>query len=224
MPGRAASLQAFEEYFLNPRDPALGPGIYYRYRYADVEFFGLDTRYFRPTLVAAAADPDVELLGSAQRTWLIDALKSSTATFKILLSGARFGLTSGDKAWGPFLNSRDRLLAELRDAGVEGLMFASGGPHRSSVRLNPTPLPYPVPEFTSSPMSASASVCAASDTEVQRCVGESAQGVEVRSLIVLEFDTTAEGRRVRARLFADAGDGVVTEPLAPYDLLASELK
>ncbi len=50
----------------------------------------LDTRTFRDDTSAVPAGVAPQMLGDKQTAWLIDALKSSKATFKILPSGSKF--------------------------------------------------------------------------------------------------------------------------------------
>ncbi|TFB13281.1 hypothetical protein E3V33_02650 [Candidatus Marinimicrobia bacterium MT.SAG.4] len=60
-------------------------GIYYRFSVADVDFFVLDTRWYRSSM----QEDDVEgktMLGNEQLAWLLDGLKRSTAVFKIIFS------------------------------------------------------------------------------------------------------------------------------------------
>ncbi len=81
-----AGRQAFFEYW-----PILGPSdepfrLYRSIRWGqDVELFVLDTRQYRSSNTEPDG-PDKSMLGAAQRDWLLDGLRRSTATWKFIVS------------------------------------------------------------------------------------------------------------------------------------------
>ncbi len=67
-------------------EPAEIPGVFGRFEWGDVEFFLLDDRYHRsPNL--SPDGPDKVMFGTPQLKWLMDGLRSSEATFKIVVGG-----------------------------------------------------------------------------------------------------------------------------------------
>jgi alkaline phosphatase D len=121
----AAAMQVWDEFF-----PVRGATADIRYRSwrwgANAECFLLDCRRFR----SADADPDgpnKTMLGQAQHAWLVDAVKRSTATFKILFTTVPLDFATGDDAWHVFTDERDQLFGEL--VGVPGIVFFSGDQH-----------------------------------------------------------------------------------------------
>ena len=96
---------------------------------------------------------DKTQLGEVQFRWLVDALTSSTANFKVVVGGGQF-LSPFDRweGYAQFAFERDRLLDEIRRRRIEGVIFLSGDRHHSElVRVHPDGL-YPLYDFTSSPL------------------------------------------------------------------------
>ncbi|MCX7606538.1 MAG: alkaline phosphatase D family protein [Bacteroidia bacterium] len=98
---RTHAIAAYQRYFPHYPLPDPEEGLFQRFRWGDVEFFFIDNRsartgtmrafelgelgryYFRPK-------PEITLLGSRQREWLLQSLKSSTARWKVILSGVTY--------------------------------------------------------------------------------------------------------------------------------------
>jgi len=74
------------------------------------------------------------LLGEAQMSWLIGALKASTATWKIIANEVVIasidydGSHNGD-AWDGYPDDRARLLGEIERAGIDNVVFLTGDAH-----------------------------------------------------------------------------------------------
>ena len=101
-------------------------GVATQFRYADVDFFLLDVRSYRNDTPDSTSS--VEILGTAQREWLRQALIESTATFKIIVAGAPV-LNPADSRENLSYAEREHseLLQMMRDEQVTGLFFLSGG-------------------------------------------------------------------------------------------------
>lgn len=208
---KKTSARVFREYFSNPFAVETGP-IYFQQRYGDVEFFGLDTRYFRADLTKPQS-PYPKMLGDKQTEWLLDALEASTATFKIVVSGSKYTPAStSDKAWGEFHVELGKLYDALHARKISGVVFASGGPHHSEIRTIKRPNGYPITELVSSAMSSSGSVCPTDSTDtykLERCAGSIPIGYDENgklidtdghSVILLQVQGTGAERRLRARI------------------------
>ena len=91
------------------------------------------------------------LLGAPQLTWLVDALSTSTAPFKIVACGSLFTGGTVD-SWASFPAARDALFAQLAAKKIPGVVLASGDIHRSEIRVTPRATGYPLTELVSSPM------------------------------------------------------------------------
>ena len=151
------------------------PGIY------DAQIFGpegrrvqvilLDGRYFRTPPApdtrtaeekqalnisgrfAASTDPEATVLGEAQWTWLERQL-SRPADLRLLVSGYPIVPTElGRDAWGNFPLERQRLFDLIETTGADGVVFLSGDVHFSEISQSDEG-PYPMVDFTSSPLAA----------------------------------------------------------------------
>lgn len=146
---------AFRDFFpsAGPGTPA-APGLFRTLIRSDVEFFLLDDRSFRSPN-AAPPGPDKVMLGEAQRQWLLDALTSSRATFKVVCCGNQMlNPRPYFEGFAHFAHERQGLLDELEARRIEGLVFLSGDVHFAELLRLERPGAYPLLEFTSSPLTA----------------------------------------------------------------------
>ncbi len=121
----AAAMQAWDEFF-----PLRGaPDVKYRsWRWGKgVECFLLDCRRYR-SANAAPDDANKTMLGQVQRAWLVDAIRRSTATFKLVFTSVPldFGNTGLDH-WIGYLTERALLYDAL--TGVPGVLVVSADQH-----------------------------------------------------------------------------------------------
>jgi alkaline phosphatase D len=150
-----ASLEIFKDYWANPSygRPDV-PGVFGSFNWADAEFFLLDDRYHRsPT--TAPRDSSKTMWGEEQRQWLIDALTSSDATFKVVVNGGQI-LNPSDRAETAirFPADRSALLDAIVERDIEGVVLLSGDRHHTELnRYTPEGF-YPIYEFTNSPLTA----------------------------------------------------------------------
>jgi alkaline phosphatase D len=163
--------QAFLDYFpIEP--PAAEPGrLYRKFRWGKLlELFILDTRQYR-SANRATDGPGKTMLGSAQKQWLLDAVTSSTATWKVIASSLALSVPSVGRrprdAWSNanvlgfpeegatgFAVERDAILRALRAAGVKNLVFVGADVHHAElIRHHPTP-GWSFHEFIAGPLSA----------------------------------------------------------------------
>ncbi len=186
-PGKEDALRAFGDYWANG---ALGladaPGVYTAHTFGDLGIWLLDDRYWRGT--------DDSITGAAQEAWLLDSITTSTATFKLVVSGSQFNLDGTADSWREFPEAQARVVEAL--AAVGGVVFLSGDIHTSEL----VPVPggaYAIPEFTSSPLAYNG----------------------VGKVIYLDVDTTVADPTLVARIVDLAGD-----ELDRWELLRSELE
>lgn len=178
-PGKAESLRAFRELFVNPGYGTEGtPGVFYRFSWGDVDFFMLDGRYYRSPN-AAPNDEKKRMLGDEQFRWLVKGLMSSRAKFKVLASGSTLGLKWRD-TWRLYDFSRKRLFRTIMENRITGVFFLSGDLHRCTFETHPAKETggYPIYEVISSGIAAS----------------------PTRGFAVLEFDTARPDPAVRIRI------------------------
>jgi phosphodiesterase/alkaline phosphatase D-like protein len=98
--------------------------------YADI--FMTDERQYR---TGSNDGQPRHILGEPQMTWLINALKRSTATWKVVMNEVVMasidyggGQHNGD-AWDGFAADRARLLGEIERAGIDNVIFLTGDAH-----------------------------------------------------------------------------------------------
>ncbi|NQW29734.1 MAG: alkaline phosphatase family protein [Ignavibacteria bacterium] len=132
------------------------PGTTSSFEMIDVQFLLLDDRYYRQPNERTDKPPTI--LGDHQVEWLIDALCSSTATFKIVCVGSQF-LTSNVKsesfARAPV--ERQRIIDAITANKINGVLFLSGDIHASEFSKLDRPGAYPLYELTCSPLTAGVS-------------------------------------------------------------------
>lgn len=129
---RSAAYRAAFEWLPRMTYPRDRHRIYKRMSFGTTaEVFLLDERQYR----SAIQEPQSRsMLGDAQMQWLIDRLKTSQATWKIVAQQvvmARIlydGAISAD-AWDGYRADRERLLGELERAGVQNVIILTGDAH-----------------------------------------------------------------------------------------------
>ena len=202
------------------------PGVFTQFQWADVEFFLLDDRYHRAPNDAPPSDQTI--LGAGQLQWLLDALTSSRAPFKVVAMGGQVlnpvPVFETYAAVAPA--ERQRLLDEITARGIDGVVFLSGDRHHTELLRLDRAGTYPLYEFTSSPLTAGASTYALREDSPERDNPLRVDGTLVagdrnfgtltvegprtdRTMTMRTFD--AEGtlrweHRVRARDLATPGD------------------
>jgi len=118
----AAAMQAWREFFPLARDEA-----YRSWRWgAHLELFMLDCRRYRDANIAPDG-PGKTMLGDVQRAWLVDGVRRSTATFKVVLTSVPLDYGNGVDHWAGFAYEREAILDAL--AAVPGLLFVSADQH-----------------------------------------------------------------------------------------------
>ena len=124
-----------------------GEGIHSMVSMSDIDIFLLDNRSFSDTTAGV-------LLGDDQRRWLLDGLRRSDATFKLVCSGVQwFNEVSHGEAMRTLAGDEiEDVLATIRDEDIRGVVFLSGDRHYSSIErleLKPGHMVY---DITSSPI------------------------------------------------------------------------
>jgi alkaline phosphatase D len=123
---REVAETSFRAFWPRPVDVPDLDGIATHFRYADVDFFMLDTQSYRND--TPTSDAPFQILGDAQIEWLRQELIRSTARFKVIVAGApilnpaktRTNLSFAER-------EHTELLQMLRSEAIPGLFFISGG-------------------------------------------------------------------------------------------------
>jgi alkaline phosphatase D len=130
------------------------PGCWFSFTCGDVEVFMLDCRYYRqsPKLPGPRT-----MLGPVQKKWLIDSVKASTATFKVLCSSVPWATGTKGNAhpdkWDGFLEEREEIFSTLEAAKVDGIVLISADRHRADLRRIKRPNGYDLYDFMTSRLS-----------------------------------------------------------------------
>ncbi len=93
------------------------------------------------------------MLGPVQKKWLLDQLKQSTATFKVIASPVPWSLDSKGEArdtWNGFKTERKEIFDFLAANKISGVILLSADRHRSDAWKIEHPGIYPLYEFSSS--------------------------------------------------------------------------
>ncbi len=152
-PLKHLSLEMFKMYWGNPNFVFPNEGITGKFQWADVEFFMMDDRWNKAP--NELNDPNKDYWGQKQMNWLLDALISSRASFKIIVNGGQ--VISPAKVFENMANyegERNYLLKEIKNRNIPGVLFFSGDRHISNLNKLERPGTYPLYDLTVSPMTA----------------------------------------------------------------------
>lgn len=202
---RERSLRIFKDYWANTEygTPEV-PGVFSRFEWNDVEFFLLDNRYHRSPNQSPANDSKV-MFGEAQLKWLMDALVSSKAPFKLVAAGNQMlNPLTPHEGFGKFAAEQKRLIDFIRDARVPGVIFLSGDRHHSELIRRTEPGLYPLYDFTSSPLCSTPGKPEEDEVNnAARVPGTLVKGV--RNFGLIEISGPAKSRVLRMRTLDAAG-------------------
>lgn len=155
---RDDSRRVFSQYWPNPTFGEDGKGIYTRYSYSDVDFFLLDGRYWSsagelPDSIGGQPNPDKKMYGDGQMEWLKNALLTSHATFKIIVTGSQaLNPISIFDSFHHFPVEYQSFMDFLEQNSIPGILFLTGDRHHSEVIKLPRKGNYPLYDITSSPL------------------------------------------------------------------------
>jgi alkaline phosphatase D len=127
--GADMSHRAFDLFWANPTHGLPGiSGNGTSFSYADVDFFLLDDRSFRVSPKVVTAKPAI--LGQAQIDRLIQMLKYSDASFKIVAMGGQFLNTAAVfENYATVPEERQQLIDRIGQEGITGVIFLTGDRH-----------------------------------------------------------------------------------------------
>ena len=149
------SLEAFKLFWGNPTYGVDGrPGVTTMFQWGDAEFFLMDDRYYR-TPNNRDSTGSQTMLGEHQLEWLIDALASSRAPFKIVAIGnqALTESTTGESL-ARFAEERRTLIDAITAEKISGVLFLSGDRHFTELTRLERNGTYPLYDITVSPLTA----------------------------------------------------------------------
>lgn len=150
---KEATRDAFQLFWGNPTFGLDGKsGITTAFSYADVDFFLLDNRYFRTPNKRKIGTPTI--LGQEQLEWIIDALTSSKAPFKLVAIGGQVLNTA--KVHETYANlapaERAYLLKRIEEEEITGVVFLTGDRHHTEFSSYTNANGHKVYDLTASPL------------------------------------------------------------------------
>ena len=147
---KPSMLTVFKENWVNP---AYGnedaPGCWFETSLAGVDFFFLDTRYYRTNPFGKRPT----MLGPVQKQWLLEKLKNSKSDFKVIVSSVPWAPESkpGSRdTWDGFREEREDIFSWIESQRIEGVLLLTADRHRSDVRKIDRPNGYPLYDMMSS--------------------------------------------------------------------------
>src|SRR4051812_5458584 len=140
---RLQAMQGFQDDFPTYPLSSLGQGFWQSFRYAQAEVFVLDLRSARDS----DKDPDSakkSMLGAAQKAWLLNGLRTSTATWKFVVSSSVWNPHSKqDDSWALYKHEQDEIVDFIRTNSITGVIFMSGDIHSGGAIDNGTNSYFP---------------------------------------------------------------------------------
>ena len=136
-------MQAFKDDFPTYPLSSPGQGFWQRFRYAQAEVFVLDLR--------SARDPDAKpdsgtktMLGATQKAWLLDGLRTSTATWKFIVSSSVWNPHSKQSdSWALYQHEQNEIVDFIHSSSITGVIFMSGDIHSGGAIDNGTNSYFP---------------------------------------------------------------------------------
>jgi alkaline phosphatase D len=146
--------QAFKDFWANKSygmDHNQTEGIYSTFNWGDAQFFLLDDRFFKSPNDRLTGEKTI--LGKEQLNWLVDALSSSNASFKVIVIGGQVLNSVADKEnYANYPEEKALLLKEIADNKIKGVLFISGDRHFPELSMLPRENTYALYDWTVSPL------------------------------------------------------------------------
>ena len=152
-PGKDDSLAIFKSFWANPAyGNAEQKGCFFRLTRGDVDFFFTDNRFNRSPN-KSTDNGSKTMFGRRQRRWLLESLRTSHATFKVVCFGNQFlNEICRFEGMAEFKTERKLILDAVKKDQISGLIFLSGDRHHSELIVKKNILSYPLYDFTCSPL------------------------------------------------------------------------
>jgi alkaline phosphatase D len=151
--------QAFQDYWANPSyglsSTQKPNGITCMFQWSDIDFFLLDNRFFK--VAENVVGQKHTILGEAQINWLIQALKTSRAPFKMVAMGGQFLNSEGVfENYAVMPEERQSMLDALDKNEITGVVFLTGDRHSTELSMTTLPGGAWVYDLTTSPLTSGA--------------------------------------------------------------------
>jgi alkaline phosphatase D len=149
-PWRVPTWEVFRENWVNPYygSGQDAPGSWFDFSIGPVDFFLLDSRYYRDRSIATPS-----MLGETHRDWLLERLQNSEAIFKVIASPvpmARGVKPGSNDPWDGFDEEREQIFSVLAANNINGVFMIAADRHRSDIWRITRSQGYDLYEFMSS--------------------------------------------------------------------------
>ncbi len=217
------SRNIFRNYSLNPTYGEEGKGIYTQFSYSDVDFFLTDDRYFRShpgfkDSIDGKASALKTYFGSMQMDWLKNALLSSDATFKIIVTGSQIlNPLSTFESMTFYSFEYNDLIGFLAEQKITGVIIFTGDRHHSEVIRMNRPGMHPLYDVTISPYTAG--ISKPRGAEVNNAARVANTLVEVQNFGKIEVSGKKNERVLKVKFI-----GIKGEQLGQWSVSENELK
>ena len=198
------TLEAFKDFWANKSygmSPEQNQGNYSTFNWGDAQFFLLDDRFFKSPNDRKTGTRTI--LGDTQLEWLIDALSSSSASFKIIYIGGQvINSAARFENYATYPEEREKLLKEIENNKIKGVLFLSGDRHfteLSKLERNGT---YPLYDWTVSPLTSGVSNSYNEDKNTNQVEGSV---VAVNNFGIISFAGNKSNRQMKLTLFNKEG-------------------
>lgn len=180
----------------------------------DAQFFLLDDRFFKSPNDRLTGDRTI--LGTVQMEWLIDALASSNAAFKIVVIGGQVLNTSARfENYETYPQEKQKLLSEIESNKIKGVVFLSGDRHFSELSKMQRPGTYPLYDWTVSPLTSGIGNSYKDDVNTNRVEGSL---FPQHNFGVLSFSGNKENRQLKLTLFDMEGKELWNQVISKKEL------
>jgi alkaline phosphatase D len=154
--GKNMTLEVFKLFWPNPNFTFKDEGVTGTFFWNDCQFFMMDDRWWR-TPNDRHATGDRDYYGQKQLNWLIDALKTSQAPFKFVISGGQVINTAAVfENMATYPEERKQLLDAIEKEKIKGVFFISGDRHHTNLQKLEREGNYPLYDLTVSPLTSGA--------------------------------------------------------------------
>lgn len=208
---------SFRAFWPQPVDISALEGVATRFRYADVDFFMLDTRSYRND--TPTSKQPLQILGPDQIEWLRQELIRSTATFKIVVAGSPILNPAKSRSNLSYAESEHtNLLQMFRDEGVPGLFFLSGGKYYGELTRLVHANSYNLFDLTVGPLTANPR----EDEDELNFFRMPGSSTFERQFALIDFSGPEEDREITIRIMSMEGKELWTRSIPASQLQLDE--
>ena len=191
---------AFKNFWANKTygtDANQKEGIYSTFNWGDAQFFLLDDRFFKSPNDRLTGEKTI--IGSTQFEWLIDALSSSKAAFKVIVIGGQvLNPSARFENYENYPKEKQKLLSEIEANKIKGVLFLTGDRHFSELSKLNRENNYPLYDWTVSPLTSGVGNSYKDDVNINRVEGSL---FAQNNFGILSFSGNKANRQLKLTLF-----------------------